>query len=80
MANAKLINAPYGTNLRIDNIEGLTDDEQVVLGQLGLCPQESIEKLRAAPLGDPISIRIGGGSTITLRREVCEKINVCWEF
>ncbi len=78
MKEAALLAAPFQTPLEVKSLNSFSEDEEIVLQQLGIVPSERIEKLRSAPLGDPISVRIGG-TTITLRKDVCEKIAVSWE-
>lgn len=58
-------------------IQRLMLDEEVrlVLIQLGLDEGEVVEKIHVAPLGDPISFRIGQ-HLFSLRSDVCRKIFV----
>lgn len=77
MQSNDLLSAPFQQELFIESISGLGTEEAVVLQQLGLATDEKLIKLRAAPLGDPIAVRVGG-TNITLRRDVCSKINVRW--
>jgi Fe2+ transport system protein FeoA len=70
--------APFRRPLRILDLSGLgkADCElRLVLTQLGIDKGEMIEKLHAAPLRDPVSLRIGE-QVFTLRSEICRKIEV----
>ena len=71
----QLWDAPFHVPLRVARIRELDSDTCLVLTQLGLDPQELVEKVHVAPLGDPVMIRIGS-QLFTLRREICEKIDV----
>lgn len=75
MVITNLEQAPFQEPLQVTGFTGLNAEEEIILQHLGISPSERIKKLRAAPLGDPISLRIGG-TTISLRKEVCRKISV----
>lgn len=70
-----LWDAPFRTPLKIVSVDGLNEEVKLVLVQLGIEPGEPIEKIQVAPLGDPLSLRIGE-QLFTLRRELCRKIQV----
>jgi len=70
-----LSEAPFSRSLKVISLDGLPKDAQIVLEQLGLFPQELIEKIHSAPLGDPIAIRIGE-QVFSLRNEICKLISV----
>lgn len=70
--------APFRRPLRILELSGFGEAEseiRLVLSHLGLDPGEIVEKIRAAPLRDPISLRIGE-QVFTLRREICLGVKV----
>lgn len=70
--------APFRRPLRIVDLSGFgpgEDEARLVLTQLGIEPGETIQKLHAAPLGDPVSLLIGE-QVFTLRKETCRKIEV----
>ncbi|RZA08778.1 MAG: ferrous iron transport protein A [Proteobacteria bacterium] len=67
--------APFAKNLRVRNLDGLAPEVRVVLTQLGLDHGETVEKRHAAPLGDPITLRIGS-QLFTLRKNICQFIEV----
>ncbi len=70
-----LWDAPFSTRLEVLSYSDLPDDARQVLSHLGLDIGETIEKVHKAPLGDPLSVRIGE-QLFTLRSEVCRKIQV----
>lgn len=70
-----LWDAPFRTPLKILTVDGLNEEVKLVLTQLGIEPGEAIEKMQVAPLGDPLSVRIGE-QLFTLRRELCRQILV----
>lgn len=70
-----LWSAPFKTPLKILGMDSLSTDVRLILIQLGLDHDEVIQKLHAAPLGDPVSLKIGN-QVFTLRSEVCKKIDV----
>lgn len=70
-----LWDAPFQKALRVRNLEGLAPEIRLVLTQLGLDPGETVEKRHSAPLGDPITIRIGA-QLFTLRKDICRRIQV----
>lgn len=70
-----LWDAPFRKPLRVLDLSGFEDDIRLVLTQLGIDSGETIEKVHAAPLRDPVSLRIGE-QLFTLRSEVCRKIVV----
>jgi Fe2+ transport system protein FeoA len=67
--------APFLMPLRVVDLAGLAPEVRLVLIQLGLDPGESVEKRHAAPLGDPITLRIGS-QLFTLRKEICQLVHV----
>ena len=70
--------APFRQRLRILDLSGFgaeEDEIRLVLTQLGVDAGETIEKVHAAPLGDPIGLLIGE-HVFTLRTELCRKILV----
>lgn len=70
--------APFRRKLRILDLSGFDaaeDEIRLVLNQLGVDDGEVVEKLHRAPLGDPVSLRIGE-QVFTLRADVCRKIRV----
>lgn len=73
-----LWDAPFRRKLRILSLAGFgpTDDEiRLVLTQLGVDVGETIQKVHAAPLGDPVSLLIGE-QVFSLRKELCRNILV----
>lgn len=70
-----LFDAPFQQLLTVKNLSALPEDSRLVLQQMGLFPEEKIEKLHTAPLGDPIAIRIGEHA-FSLRKELCKVIQV----
>ena len=73
-----LWDAPFRKPLRILDLSGFGPSEleaRLVLTQLGVDAGETIEKLHAAPLRDPVSLRIGQ-QVFSLRADVCRKIAV----
>ena len=70
-----LWDAPFRIPLRVLDLTGFAEEVRLVLLQLGLDRGETIVKVHAAPLGDPVSLRIGE-QLFTLRSEVCRKILV----
>lgn len=70
-----LLEAPFRQPLRVRALSGLSDEVRLVLVQLGVDQDEVIEKMHTAPLGDPISLRIGQ-QLFTLRKEICREIEV----
>jgi Fe2+ transport system protein FeoA len=73
-----LWDAPFRQKLRILSLAGFgaADDEiRLVLTQLGVDAGETIEKVHAAPLRDPVSLLIGE-QVFSLRKELCRNIIV----
>ena len=70
-----LWDAPFEKALRVRNLERLAPEVRLVLTQLGLDHGETVEKRHSAPLGDPITLRIGA-QLFTLRKDVCRRIEV----
>ena len=70
-----LWDAPFRSPLRVLDLAALKEEVRLVLLQLGIDQGETIEKVHAAPLGDPVSLRIGE-QLFTLRSEVCRGIQV----
>jgi Fe2+ transport system protein FeoA len=70
--------APFRRKLRILDLSGFgaaEDEIRLVLTQLGVDPGETLEKVHAAPLRDPVALLIGE-QVFTLRGELCRKILV----
>jgi Fe2+ transport system protein FeoA len=70
-----LWDAPFRRPLRVLELVGFGDEVRLVLLQLGIDAGETIEKVHSAPLGEPVSLRIGE-QLFTLRRDVCRQIQV----
>ena len=70
-----LFEANFGTLLCIESLKNLSGDQSLILCQLGFCVGDVLEKVHAAPLGDPITVRIGE-QLYSLRKEICEQIQV----
>ncbi len=70
-----LSSAPFRQRLRIQSLSALSPDHRLVLVQMGLGEGDELEKLQVAPLGDPVSLRIGT-QVFTLRREVTDQVAV----
>lgn len=70
-----LWDAPFKTPLKVLSIDDVTEEVRLVLIQLGLDQGEEIEKLHVAPLGDPLSFRVGE-HVFTLRKELARKVRV----
>ncbi len=70
-----LLSAPFAKSLRVLDLSSFGEEVRLVLIQLGLDAGEVIEKLHVAPLGDPVSLRVGQ-QVFTLRRELCGQIEV----
>ncbi|MGZ3693678.1 MAG: FeoA family protein [Bdellovibrionota bacterium] len=70
-----LFEAPFRQPLRVSTLSRLDKDVRLVLVQLGVDEDEWIEKMHVAPLGDPVSLRIGQ-QLFTLRKEICRQIDV----
>ena len=70
-----LWDAPYLKALRVRSLEGLAPEARLVLTQLGLDAGEAVEKRHRAPLGDPVTLKIGA-QLFTLRKEICQRIEV----
>jgi Fe2+ transport system protein FeoA len=67
--------APFHQPLKILAIENVSEELKLVLMQLGIDIGEPLEKMHVAPLGDPLSFRVGE-QLFTLRKEICRKILV----
>ncbi len=74
MANLSLWQAPFAKSLRICTLE-LPEETQRILLQMGLEAGETVKKMHAAPLGEPVSILIGS-QQFALRKNLCQKIFV----
>ena len=77
-AKMDLWEAPFRKKLRILDLAGFSVSDQetcLVLHQLGVDEGEVVEKIQLAPLGDPVSLRIGE-QVFTLRGDICRKIRV----
>lgn len=70
-----LANAPFHRKLRITTVATECADTRLVLRQMGIAVGEIVEKLHVAPLGDPVTFRIGG-QRFSLRGETCAEIAV----
>lgn len=70
-----LWDAPFRRPLRVLELRGFGEEVRLVLLQLGIDSGETIEKVHSAPLGEPVSLRIGE-QLFTLRRDVCRQILV----
>lgn len=70
-----LWDAPFRKPLRVLELAGFGEEVRLVLLQLGIDAGETIEKVHSAPLGEPVSLRIGE-HLFTLRRDVCRQIQV----
>lgn len=70
-----LAKAPLNTTLRIAKIDAGSEDESLVLRQMGIYVGERVEKLHVAPLGDPLTLRVGG-QRFSLRMEISKRILV----
>ncbi|MGE3262661.1 MAG: ferrous iron transport protein A [Bacteriovoracia bacterium] len=70
-----LFEAPFRQPLRVSALASLSEEVRLVLIQLGVDKDEWIEKVHVAPLGDPVSLRIGQ-QLFTLRKEICRQIEV----
>ena len=70
-----LAEAPLNTILRIAAVDAGSVDVDLVLRQMGIFVGESVEKLHVAPLGDPLTLRIGG-QRFSLRMEISRAIRV----
>lgn len=70
-----LVDAPSSCKLKVISLEAMHEDAVLVLKQLGIARDEIIEKLHVAPLGDPLTVRIGG-QRFSLRKEICRNIRV----
>lgn len=69
-----LLEAPFAKSLRIAEI-GADSDVVLVLRQLGIATELQVEKIHQAPLGDPITVRVGTHQ-FALRRDLCRLIHV----
>jgi Fe2+ transport system protein FeoA len=74
MANLSLWQAPFTKPLRICVVE-LPEETQRILLQMGLEAGEIVQKMHAAPLGEPISVLIGS-QQFALRKNLCQQIFV----
>lgn len=77
MTRSSLAEAPKGRKLIFQTYDGLGEDEAVVLTQLGFHENAEIEKVHNAPLGDPVTIRIGE-KMISLRKSYLKHMMVEW--
>lgn len=69
-----LLDAPFLQNLRVISIQ-IEEGASLVLRQMGISVGKSLEKVHAAPLGDPLAVRVGG-QRFSLRKEICARIHV----
>ena len=60
---------PLGESRTIDHVSGDAPELKRRLYALGFVPGARITKLRVAPFGDPIQVRVGGSSVSMRRRE-----------
>ncbi|HTE20780.1 MAG TPA: ferrous iron transport protein A [Armatimonadota bacterium] len=74
MPQCSLSQLTPGQSGRVDRIEGLPSARQR-LQEMGLVRGTPVQFVRAAPLGDPIEIRVRGYS-LSLRRQEAEAIIV----
>lgn len=58
-ADATLDDAPWNAPLRVTGFSGVPDAERARLAGMGLHVGETVVKLLAAPLGDPIECLVG---------------------
>jgi Fe2+ transport system protein FeoA len=70
-----LWDAPYRKCLRVRDLSRLDSEALHVLANLGLDEGETVEKVHRAPLGDPVSIRIGQ-QLFSLRSDNCRRVMV----
>jgi ferrous iron transport protein A len=66
---------PLGEARTIDYIVGDTPELKRRLYALGFVPGAKITKLRVAPLGDPMQVRVGG-SSVSIRRQEASMIHL----
>lgn len=69
-----LSEAPFGTPLRVVRVS-LDAERAFVLAQLGVAAGENLEKVHAAPLGDPLTLRLGE-QLFALRKDLCAAVEV----
>lgn len=69
-----LLSAPFHQPLLIANVDAV-GEARLILRQLGLHPGKIIEKLHVAPLGEPLTLRIGTHQ-FALRKEICRMLSV----
>ena len=63
------LSLPLGESRTIDYLAGDAPELKRRLYALGFVPGARITKLRVAPFGDPIQVRVGGSSVSMRRRE-----------
>lgn len=73
-----LSEAPFFTRLLVKRLSLQSIDAELVLEQLGIYEGAIISKLHTAPLGDPITLRIGSQS-FALHKKICDQILVTIE-
>ena len=66
---------PLGEARTIDYIAGDAPELKRRLYALGFVPGAKITKLRVAPLGDPMQVRVGG-SSVSIRRQEASMIHL----
>jgi len=64
-----------GQSAKVVNLNGIETVMRKKLLNLGFLPSATVQLMRVAPLGDPISIRCAN-STIALRKNIAKKIIV----
>ena len=73
-ANASLANLPIGTHARVIAVNG-TGAVARRLMEMGVVPGAQVRVIKAAPLGDPIEVRVRGYH-LALRRTEAQTISV----
>ena len=74
MDSLTLWTAPFSQKLKIQKVT-LSDESKRILLQMGMDVGDCVEKLHAAPLGEPVSILIGS-QQFALRKDVCKNVYV----
>lgn len=77
MAECALSQLPPGKPGRVQRIEGQPGTRQR-LQEMGLVRGAAVQFVRAAPLGDPIEIKVRGYS-LSLRRQEADAVQVQYE-
>ncbi len=71
-----LTEVPVTSQCRILNAAVDNRELQSRLYALGMYPGVSVDILRFAPTGDPIQVRIGGTTLLSIRRQEAELVSV----